>query len=74
MINNTDPGVNCLLFYLQKAKKWRVHSKYKFGWSLGVIWWCHDYYILQGVEGVCFYVVGSGEFEVLATKVRIFFP
>ena len=38
-----------------------------------MIWWCHDYYILQGVEGVCFYVVGSGEFEVLATKVRIFF-
>lgn len=25
--------------------------------------------ILQGGEGDCFYVVGSGEFEVLATQV-----
>lgn len=29
----------------------------------------YDSYALQGGEGDCFYVVGSGEFEVLATQV-----
>lgn len=28
----------------------------------------------QGGEGDCFYVVGSGEFEVFATQVLIFLP
>lgn len=28
-----------------------------------------EYYILQGGEGDCFFVVGTGEFEVLATQV-----
>jgi CRP-like cAMP-binding protein len=37
----------------------------------GVLQKCHDHYILQGGEGDCFYVVGSGEFEVLATQVLI---
>jgi CRP-like cAMP-binding protein len=27
---------------------------------------------MQGGEGECFYVVGSGEFEVLAIQVSIF--
>ena len=31
----------------------------------------NKYLILQGGEGDCFYVVGSGEFEVLATQVVI---
>jgi len=30
---------------------------------------CDNSYTLQGGEGDCFYVVGSGEFEVLATQV-----
>ena len=34
-------------------------------------WRCNKYLILQGGEGDCFYVVGSGEFEVLATQVVI---
>jgi len=30
---------------------------------------CDKSYTLQGGESDCFYVVGSGEFEVLATQV-----
>lgn len=33
---------------------------------------CNEYHLLQGGEGDCFYVVGSGEFEVLATQVIIY--
>lgn len=33
--------------------------------------WLELLLVLQGGEGDCFYVVGSGEFEVLATQVLI---